>query len=59
MDLFRTNKKSDNTNKSASVKVEDFARIINTDKLIINNVSDICFRRCIASFEKEYLNPLE
>lgn len=22
-------------------------------------MGDLCFRRCIVSFEKEYLNPLE
>jgi len=35
------------------------SRIINTDKLLINNMTDLCFRRCVFSYEKEYLNPLE
>lgn len=38
---------------------ESVARILNTDKLLLNSMGDVCFRRCIVSFEKEYLNPLE
>ena len=41
------------------LRAEDLARILNTDKLLLNNMSDLCFRRCIVSFEKEYLNQLE
>ena len=41
------------------LRAEDLARILNTDKLLLNNMSDLCFRRCIMSFEKEYLNQLE
>lgn len=45
--------------KPGVITPEIFARIINTDKILLNNISDLCFRRCIASFEKEYLNPME
>ncbi|TNV85105.1 hypothetical protein FGO68_gene4899 [Halteria grandinella] len=41
------------------IKAEHIARILNTDKLLLNNMSDLCFRRCIASFEKEFLNHME
>ena len=42
-----------------SLKVEEMSRILNTDKMIISSIGDICFRRCILSYDKEYLNPLE
>lgn len=44
---------------SQGIKPEHLARILNADKLILNSASDLCFKRCILSFEKEYLNPLE
>ena len=45
--------------KPGVIRAEDLARILNTDKLLLNNMSHLCFRRCIVSFEKEYLNHLE
>jgi hypothetical protein len=45
--------------QSVTIKAEHLARILNTDKLLLNNISDVCFRRCIASFEKEFLNQME
>lgn len=41
------------------LKVEDFAIILNTDKMLIKTIDEICFRRCILSYENEYLNQLE
>lgn len=49
----------DHARKPGILRAEDLARILNTDKLLLNNISDLCFRRCIVSFEKEYLNHLE
>ncbi|CDW80201.1 UNKNOWN [Stylonychia lemnae] len=45
--------------KPLQLKVEDISRILNSDKMLLSRMSDTCFRRCIASFEREYLNPLE
>lgn len=45
--------------KPSQLKPEIISRILNTDKLLINNMTDLCFRRCIVSYEKEYLNALE
>lgn len=35
------------------------AYILNTDKHLLKQMSQICFRRCIVSFEREHLNAAE
>jgi len=39
--------------------VEDLVRLVNTDKLILQDVAEVCFRRCVSSYQKEHLNHLE
>lgn len=41
------------------MKPEDMARVLNADKMLLNGVGEICFRRCISTYDKEYLNSLE
>jgi len=38
------------------ISTEQLARILNSDKMLLNRIGDLCFRRCIVSYEKEYLN---
>ena len=57
--LIKSIKMSSVIAKPSQIKPEMISRILNTDKLLINNMTDLCFRRCIVSYEKEYLNPLE
>ena len=44
---------------ASNLSPAELSRILNADKLLLNGASDICFRRCILSFEKEHLNSLE
>lgn len=59
MEFFRSKKEKVTIVKETSIKAEDLSRILNSDKLLLNNMSDLCFRRCVLSLEKEYLNPIE
>ena len=43
----------------ASLSAEQLATVMNADKQILRSMTTICFRRCVLSFEKEYLSEGE
>lgn len=59
MEFLRSKEEAVPIMKEKCIKADDLSRILNADKLLLNNMSDVCFRRCVLSLEKEYLNPLE
>ena len=42
-----------------TLNASQLAMILNADKSILRSIGTICFRRCIPSYEKEYLNDAE
>ena len=42
-----------------TLDASQLAVILNADKTILRSIGTICFRRCIPSFEKEFLNEAE
>ena len=62
------NKMTENTPTSSStlgeatvgtLNASQLAVVMNADKSILRSIGSICFRRCIPSYEKEYLNEAE
>ncbi len=48
-----------NTTQPIPITPESLARILNSDKMLLSRMGDICFHRCIVSYDKEYLNQIE
>jgi len=38
---------------------DQLAVVMNTDKMLLKSMGEICFRRCIINYENENLNPAE
>ena len=41
------------------MSVDTLVRLVNSEKMMLDNSGEVCFRRCVMSYEKEYLNTLE
>lgn len=53
---------ADNEKSNANIgtlNASQLAVILNADKSILRSIGTICFRRCIPSYEKEFLNDAE
>ena len=45
--------------KQVNLDAEQFATVMNADKQILRSIASTCFRRCVLTYEKEFLNDSE